>query len=199
MPKPAPPLVRLALVFYGLLLGAAALWTRLAQGGEEGQPQLGWLRELLYASPEAAARGVDPLRDAGAGALVGLGVVVLSGWFARGTRAGERLARALAALLGRRTPGECCLLAAVSGVAEEAFFRGAMQPQLGLVATSVLFALAHFLPRRDLLPWSAFSLAAGFVLGGLFALTGNLVAPVVAHAVVNGVNLWRLSRDYAAG
>lgn len=182
---PAPSLLRLALVFYGALLAAALAWAWL-----DGRP-------LLFASAEDAQRGVRPLRDAAAGAALGLLVVLLSGWFTRATRAGERLARALAQLLGRRSLGECVALAVVSGVAEEAFFRGAMQPRLGLVATSLLFALAHFAPRRDLLPWSLFSLAAGFALGALFEATGNLVAPVVAHAVVNAINLRLLSRDYA--
>jgi membrane protease YdiL (CAAX protease family) len=177
--------VRLALVFYGGLLAAAVAWAWLAD------------RSLVFASAEAARRGVAPLRDAGAGALVGFAVVLLSGWLTRRTRAGDELARALARLVGRRTTGECVALALASGIGEEAFFRGAMQPHLGLVATSLLFALAHFVPRRDLLPWTAFSLAAGFALGGLFEATGNLVAPVVAHAVVNAVNLRLLSRDYA--
>ncbi len=176
--------MRLALLFYGGLLGVSLVWAWLA-----GRP-------LLFASPEAAQRGIDPLRDGGAGAALGLVVVLLSGWFTRATRTGDRLARALARILGRRSLGECVTLALASGIGEEAFFRGAMQPQLGLVATSLLFALAHFAPRRDLLPWTAFSLAAGFALGWLFEATGNLVAPVVAHAVVNAINLRLLSRDY---
>jgi membrane protease YdiL (CAAX protease family) len=187
MPNSTPPapLLRLAFTFYGVLLALAAAWA--------------WLdgRSLLFASAEAAQRGIRPLFDAGAGAAVGLAIVALSNWLTRTTRTGERLARALARLLGRRNLGECVALALVSGVAEEAFFRGAMQPRLGLLATSLLFALAHFAPRRDLLPWTAFSLAAGLVLGGLFDATGNLVAPVVAHAVVNAVNLRLLSRDHA--
>src|SRR5262245_49805834 len=187
MTEPASPnpLLRLAIVFYAALFGAALVWARLAE------------RSLLFASVEAAARGVAPLRDAAAGALAGLLVVLLSGWLTRATRLGERLARALAQLLGRRTTGECVALALVSGIGEEAFFRGAMQPALGLLWTSVCFALAHFAPRRDLWPWTAFSLAAGLLLGALFEATGNLVAPIVAHATVNAVNLRLLSRDYA--
>jgi len=181
----APPIVRIALAFYAAVLGAAALWAWLAG------------RTLGWAGPEALQRGVAPFRDVGAGALVGLAMILASGAWTRATRSGERLARALAAALGRRSAGECALLALASGVAEEAFFRGAMQPQLGLLATSAVFALAHFAPRRDLLPWTAFALLAGLVLGALFEATGNLVAPVVAHALVNGVNLRILSRDYA--
>ena len=181
----SPPIVRVALVFYAALLGAALLWARLAE------------RPLGWAGAEAAQRGVDPWVDVGSGALVGLLFVLASGAWTRATRSGDRLARALAAAIGRRSAGECLLLALASGVAEEAFFRGAMQPQLGLLATSALFALAHFAPRRDLLPWTGFSLLAGLALGALFEATGNLVAPVVAHALVNGVNLRILSRDYA--
>jgi membrane protease YdiL (CAAX protease family) len=59
-----------------------------------------------------------------------------------------------------------------------------------------LFASASA-PRRDLWPWAFFALAAGVGLGLLIEWSGNLVAPVVAHVLVNAVNLRRLSRDYA--
>jgi hypothetical protein len=81
----------------------------------------------------------------------------------------------------------------VSGFAEEAFFRGALQPQVGLVIASLIFGVVHFVPRREFLPWTAFAIAAGFLFGWLFDTTGNLVAPVVAHASINAVNLWLLS------
>ncbi|HXK23857.1 MAG TPA: CPBP family glutamic-type intramembrane protease, partial [Myxococcota bacterium] len=71
----------------------------------------------------------------------------------------------------------------------EAFFRGALQPRVGLVFASALFAAAHFAPRREFLPWPFFAFAAGLAFGALFDATGNLVAPVVAHA---GVNAWNL-------
>ena len=35
---------------------------------------------------------------------------------------------------------------------------------------------------------------AGLVLAALMEWRGNLLAPIVTHAVVNGVGLWRLSR-----
>jgi membrane protease YdiL (CAAX protease family) len=67
-----------------------------------------------------------------------------------------------------------------------------------------VFGLAHFAPRRDLLPWTGFAVAAGFGLGALFEATGNLVAPIVAHASINLVNLrllalrWRDQGDAGA-
>jgi membrane protease YdiL (CAAX protease family) len=188
MPRdPARPnIVRVALGFYGLLLAAALLWAWLAG------------RSLLWASAAAQHGGLAPLRDVGAGALAAAIVVLLSDQLTRRTRFGQRLARALGEALGPLSNVQCGLLALVSGIAEEAFFRGALQPQVGLVLASLLFGAAHFAPRRDLLPWTLFSVAAGFLLGWLFDATGNLIAPVVAHAGINGVNLRRLARDYGS-
>ena len=168
-------MLRLALLFYSLLLAAAVAWALLA-----GRP-------LFFASAEAARRGVDPPRDLAAGLLVAALVIVLSREFTRRSRWGETLARALAAILGRLSLAQCLLLAVLSGVAEEAFFRGALQPHVGLIAASLLFGLAHFVPRRELLPWTLFSLVAGLLLGALFEATGNLVAPIVAHAGMGSI------------
>jgi membrane protease YdiL (CAAX protease family) len=178
------PLLWRALIFYGVLLGVAVAW-RVGLQGES----------LLLASVSGRVQWLrDGLLGLGAGALVIAGSAALT---AR-TRIGDALARALAAALGPLRTRDCVVLALLSGVAEEAFFRGALQPRVGLVWASLLFALAHLVPRRELLPWSVFSLAAGFLLGGLYAATGNLVAPVVAHFAINAVNLRKLSRDYRA-
>jgi hypothetical protein len=177
--------VRTAAVFYGVLLVAAVVWRSLWAG-----------EPLLFTGPEAAARGVSWLRDVGVGAAAAAGVIVVSGELTERVRWGRRLAERLAALIGRPSGGQIALLALSSGIAEEAFFRGALQPRVGLVAASLLFGLAHFAPRRELLPWTAFSVVAGFLLGGLFEATGNLVAPIVAHVGINGVNLTLLVRRH---
>jgi membrane protease YdiL (CAAX protease family) len=36
----------------------------------------------------------------------------------------------------------------------------------------------------------------GFAFGWLYEWTGQLVAPIAAHALVNGINLPRLARRY---
>ena len=174
------PLVRLAFIFYGLLLLAALAWAALA-----GRP-LAWL--------PAASGAASPLRALGAGLLAAGIVVFASHQLTQRTRLGDRLARSLAAALGPLSLFECWWLALVSGIAEEAFFRGALQPQVGLVAASLLFGAAHFVPRRDLLPWSLFAVAAGFLLGWLYVATDSLIAPIVAHAGINGVNLRLLTQ-----
>lgn len=174
-------IVRTALVFYAVVF---ALAVGLAWGTGHS---------LLYADP-ASGRPVDWLRDPlVGGAAAGL-VIALSALLTASTRWGEALSRTLAELLGPLSRRDCVVLAAASGLAEEALFRGALQPLVGWVAASVLFGLAHFVPRRELLPWVGFTLAAGFGLGWLYEATGNLVAPVVAHAGVNAVNLRLLSK-----
>jgi membrane protease YdiL (CAAX protease family) len=180
---PPGQLVALALRFYGVLLAAAFLW-RVAWAGEP----------ILYASSEAAARGVQPVRDVVTGLLAAGIVIGLSWQLTSHTAAGRALARALAAMVGPLGPRHIVALALLSGVAEEAFFRGALQPRVGYAAASVLFGLAHFVPRPEFRLWTLFSIAAGFLLGGLFEATGNLIAPVVAHAGINAVNLTLLVR-----
>jgi membrane protease YdiL (CAAX protease family) len=175
-------LVRLGLAFYAALLGLTLL-VSLPLG-----------RSLLFASDTAAGHGIAWGRDVGAGLAAAALVIAASALLTGHTRLGERLADALAQLLGPLRVRDCLVLAAASSIAEEALFRGLLQPLVGWVAASLLFGFAHFAPRRELLPWTGFALAAGFGLGALYEATGNLVAPVLAHAGVNAVNLWLLGR-----
>jgi len=182
---PAPrDFVRTAAWFYAALLGVAWGWSALA--GDS----------LVFADAAAAERGIDPLRDAGLGIVAGLLVILLSDQLTRHTAAGEALARTLASFLGRLSIPQCVALAAMSGVAEEALFRGVLQPRVGLAGAAILFGIAHFVPQRALLPWSLFAFAVGWLFGLLFDATGNLVAPTLAHALINAVNLRLLTQRY---
>lgn len=179
------PLIRLACVFYAAVFGLALL--------------VGWLADdaLLFAGSETAE--LAPLRDVGVGLVAAAFVIVLSEWLTRNASWADRMAAELGRVLGRRTPAECALLAAVSAVAEEALFRGALQPLLGWVGASLLFGLAHFAPRRELWPWTGFAVLAGLLLGWLFDATGSLIAPITAHFAINAVNLRRLGVRYGSG
>jgi membrane protease YdiL (CAAX protease family) len=178
--------VRSAAILYGALAAVALLWN-----GWAGHP---W----AYLDGEAAARGIRWGSDLGIGLASAAGVIGLSQLLTARTRWGAALAGELAAALGPLTLRDCVVLAALSGFAEEAFFRGALQPRLGWLGASVVFGLAHFAPRRSLWPWTGFALLAGGLLGGLFAATGNLVAPVAAHAAINAVNLRLLTRPVSS-
>ena len=181
-------LVRLGLWFYGGMALVAVLW----RAGLYGEP-------MFYASLEAEQRGLSGLRDGVLGLLAGGLVVAISYLATRATGWGERLARELAAAVGPLTIQDALLMAAASGFSEELLFRGALQPRVGLLVASVLFGAMHFLPRREMLPWTAFAIVSGLLFGWLFEWTGNLVAPIVAHTVVNAVNLPLLVRQYGGG
>lgn len=76
---------------------------------------------------------------------------------------------------------------AVSMTIEEAFFRGFLQPRVGLVPTSILFALGHFSYDLPMLVVGVF--AVSLVIGRCFERTGSLLPCIVAHGVFNGVQL----------
>jgi membrane protease YdiL (CAAX protease family) len=176
--------VKLALFFYGALFAVALAWSTWSG------------RSVFYASQAAAEEGIAPLLDTALGLAVAAATIGLSRQITERTQWGDAMGRALAELVGKRSLRDCIVLAVVSGVAEEAFFRGVLQPALGWLLASLVFGLVHFVPKRALLPWTGFALAAGLVLGALFESTGNLVAPIVAHVAINAVNLRRLVLRY---
>ncbi len=178
--------VRIGLLFYGVMAIVAILW-RTALYNEP----------IFYSAGEAEAREIAWGAELGLGVLAGGAVVLLSHIMTRATRWGENLARAMAEALGPISTPDAILLAFASGMAEEMFFRGALQPRVGWVAASLLFGIVHFVPRREFLPWTFFAIAVGFFFGALFDYTGSLVAPILAHSLVNAINLPMLVRRYA--
>lgn len=88
------------------------------------------------------------------------------------------------------------LVSILSGVGEEVFFRGALQPLLGLVVASLLFGALHIGPDRRYLVWTLWAVGAGFLFGALYLWTGGMLAPVTAHVLHNATTLliWKRSR-----
>lgn len=92
-------------------------------------------------------------------------------------------------LLYPLTDLEIVVLAVASSVGEEMFFRGALMPSIGLWGSSAIFALLHIGPKARHLPWTLSSFGAGLLFGAIFLWTGDLTGPVVAHFLVNFLNL----------
>jgi membrane protease YdiL (CAAX protease family) len=150
-----------------------------------------------------ARRGVIPLSlffdpkgwwlDLGAGA--GAGLLLLGAWWGaeRAFPLAKELEARLAATLGSITTSEAVALAALSGFAEELFFRGAVQGTLGWIAATALFGVLHSGPGKAFRLWTLFAFAAGALFGGIMVWRGNLLGPVVGHFLVNAVNLRRLA------
>lgn len=190
-PAQAPPapqaIVRTGLLFYGAM-GIAALFWRMSTPGDS----------ILHPSVAAAAEAWSLPAAIAAGVAAGLVSIAASEGLTRWTKLGDALANLLAESLGPLDRANAWLLALASGVAEELFFRGALQAEVGIVWASLIFGAAHFLPRRELALWSVYAVAMGFGLGALYDWTGQLAAPIAAHVLVNGINLPRLVARSAA-
>ena len=73
------------------------------------------------------------------------------------------------------------VISIAAGLGEELFFRGVLQPELGLVPASLIFGALHVGGRATLV-FGGWVTLMGAMLGGLAVWTGGLLAPIVAHA-----------------
>ena len=120
--------VRLGLFFYGVLAAAAVVW----RTGFYDEP-------ILFVSHQAAAHGLWLGRDVLLGLAAAAALIAVSGWMTEKTMWGDRLARAMAEAIGPLSVPNAVLLAVASGLGEEFFFRGALQPRVGWLLASLLF------------------------------------------------------------
>ncbi len=180
-------LLRLALAGEALLVLVALAWTRY--------------RDL----PLAMGTG-SVFRDTAAGVLAAAAFAVVNHWLLcrappfRAVRAIRRVYRDLLkpsfAGVGVR---EVVVIAVAAGVGEELLFRGALQPEIGLIPASLVFGALHT-GGRGTLAFGCWVALMGAALGWLAAATGGLLAPIVAHALYDAAALVyiRRGRDCAA-
>lgn len=71
---------------------------------------------------------------------------------------------------------------------EEAFFRSFLQKRIGLIASTILFALAHFTYGNPLLLIGVSIIS--LVIGVTFYRTKNVVPGVIAHGVFDAIQLF---------
>jgi membrane protease YdiL (CAAX protease family) len=175
----SPRFVRFAGLFYGALAVVAAVWCGLRGFG---LPLLGdsFAWSLLLGALSAAC-------TISLGLLAYRLLPVLRG-------ISEELAPRLVDGAHAR---DLILVSIFSGIGEEAFFRGAVLQEFGLVISSLLFGLAHVGPDRRYFVWTLWAVLAGSVFGAIFEVSGGLLAPVVAHAGHNAATLllWKRSRS----
>jgi membrane protease YdiL (CAAX protease family) len=174
-----PRFVRFAALFYGSLAVVAALWCGLR----------GFEVRLLGESPAAGVL----LGLLTAACTVSLGLLAY-----RLLPSLREISDELAPRLVDGADSTSLVLVSIfSGVGEEAFFRGAIQQEFGLVVASLLFGVAHIGPDRRYLVWTAWAVLAGFVFGFLYDVSGGLLAPIIAHTAHNAATLllWKRSRQ----
>lgn len=89
------------------------------------------------------------------------------------------------------------IVAIASGIAEELLFRGLLTQLIGIVVSSLLFGALHQVRGTARWAWAAWATVMGLCLAFLFAVTGSLLGPILAHVLTNAVNL-RFVRDHGA-
>lgn len=149
----------------------------------------------LFTLPDMA---VDSIAiDIGIGVGSGLAVVVLWRLCAQGFAWAQQMESEFRAVLGPLTSSEILALAFMSAFVEELFFRGFLQPQIGLEWAAIAFGLVHLPYRRQLIPWTLSAVAMGFAFGWMYEARGLLLAPFLAHFVINYFNLHTIVRPRA--
>jgi uncharacterized protein len=81
-------------------------------------------------------------------------------------------------------------VALFSALGEELWFRGLLQVWVGLWLQALAFGIVHSQLRGpSRWAWVIWAMIMGLGFGAIFELTGSLVGPIVAHAVINALNL----------
>lgn len=145
-----------------------------------------WLATSWSGRPPAWGRPLS-------GLLIGLAVATLlaalnyllltrapANWLVDGVRAVYD--DVLVPLFAKLSMPSVIAIGAAAGIGEEWFFRGVLQPAVGLTAASLLFGLAHIGGWR-MVAFGVWASGMGVILGGLAVVTGGLMAPMVAHGV----------------
>ncbi|MHB8584534.1 MAG: CPBP family intramembrane glutamic endopeptidase [Thermoplasmatota archaeon] len=83
------------------------------------------------------------------------------------------------------TPASALIVAVLAAVTEEVFFRGFLQPAVGIIGQAVLFSIAHvsYFNVVEL----AVTLGLGLAFGWAKQATGSLTPSLVAHFLFNGL------------
>jgi membrane protease YdiL (CAAX protease family) len=106
-------------------------------------------------------------------------------------RVSQMTAEIVERMFGGATAGQLALVALAAGVGEELLFRGLVQsglsglladspggPVIAIGVASLLFGLCHWLNPT----YAILAMLAGAYFGLILLLTGNILAPITAHA-----------------
>jgi membrane protease YdiL (CAAX protease family) len=126
----------------------------------------------------------------------GAGLALLATrWLGRRASWAVELHRKLRPFVRDASDAALVALALASGIGEELFFRGFLAQTLGVVLSSIAFGLLHQVRGAGRWGWAFSAFVMGLFLASVFALSGSLVGPILAHVIVNAVNLRHL-RDH---
>lgn len=101
----------------------------------------------------------------------------------------------LANSLGPLNLPSCLYLAGFSALIEEILFRGALQPSLGILLTSILASFFHLSQGGVFNSWSFYAMACHTLFGMIFHYTGSLYYSILLNCSVSA--LFLLSQNYS--
>jgi len=185
------PMARLFLL-HGVLVAVMGLWYLLgfAGFGAGARGGMGFAAQLGLRTPR-------PGREIGLGVIVGfctwsaLILCILAIAFVVSLVAGEDA-------LPQKPPSAIAwiatlpfivraALAVTAGAVEETFFRGLLQPRIGILLSTLFFALAHLSYGQPFLLVGVTLLS--LLYGGLTRMRQTIVPAMVAHAIFDAVQL----------
>ncbi len=158
----------------------------------------GIVLELLSPSPltDPPLNVLDLSWPASVAALVlGVALVIIYRLVGRIFRWGRSLKDFLKQTLTPLSYLHAIVIAIITAVIEEWFFRGLLLPRFGLVLSSLIFALANILPHRQKISWMAWNLVFGLLLGVLAKESGTFWTAAFAHSLFNLSFLIRLNQE----
>lgn len=163
-------------VVYGAMSAAALLWL--------------WARDRTDALSEQAIGEYGPLASSG----VGLGVGLIGAWIlCQAIKRFESLkdvASAAHRLFARASDGVAISFVLISAIAEELFFRLAVQDLFGLFGSVAVYVLLN--SSVGGWRWLVFTFVHAMVLGLIVHLGFGLLGSTTAHAVINYLSLRRI-------
>lgn len=145
----------------------------------------------------SSAAGIGAGALAGAAMFAALVPAMRSDW-PPFSRLADTVREIAARFFARSSALDLAIVSAMAGIAEEALFRGVVQPSLtgpfgtpvAVVVAGILFGMVHFLTVTYVVVASAI----GILLGVLLVVTGDLAAPIIAHALYDFLALFYLVR-----
>lgn len=152
----------------------------------------------MHPAPRFALGAIDKHALSAASGLVFGGAVVISSRFAVQRWAWARkLHMELAPVAAGMTTRTAAVVAALSSLGEELLFRSLLAPLIGVWAQAIIFGVLHQVRGSSRWVWMSWAGMVGLALGAMYWATGSLAGPLVAHALINGLNLVYL-RDHRA-
>jgi uncharacterized protein len=178
----------LVAIAYALLALIGAALSVLLHGGNP----------FVHPSPRLVLGSIDRHALSAASGLVFGAVVVITSRLAvqRWTWA-QKLHTELGPVASGMTTTTVVVVAALSSLGEELLFRSLLTPLIGVWAQGLVFGLLHQVRGTSRWVWMSWAGIVGLALGAMYWTTGSLAGPLVAHALINGLNLAYL-RDHRA-